>query len=220
MKKSVVFLSLFVFLGCETLMTREGVREAEQKREITDRVTTLQKSNAEVSTRFSEIEADQRQMVGRIEVLENRLSQATAERDRQKKISEESSGEMQKRVAILQEEVSKLNDQMAALATEVAALRAGEGSANRKEVAVKNMYEVAEDLYDKKDYKKAILNYQKFRESKPKDKHVPDAILKIAISFQELGMKDESRTFYEELITKFPNSPEAKRARIRLKKLK
>jgi TolA-binding protein len=35
-----------------------------------------------------------------------------------------------------------------------------------------------------------------------------------------LGMKDEAKTFYDEVIGKYPNSSDAKKARTRLKSLK
>jgi TolA-binding protein len=229
MKKSLVFslmLGLLMLgpLGCETLMTREGVREAEQKREINDRVTTLQKTTADVNSRFADIDADQRQTNGRIEVLENRMGQMALERERQRKVADDQVAEMQKKLELMQEELGKLADTTNALNAEVAALRANASSDSNATATstptTTTAYDLAEDLFSKKDFKKAILNYQKFREARPKDKQVPDAIYKTGVSFQELGLKDEAKSFYQELIGKYPNSIEAKKARIRLKKMK
>jgi TolA-binding protein len=64
------------------------------------------------------------------------------------------------------------------------------------------------------------LNYQKFREASPKSKKLSEATLKIGISFQELGMKDEARTFLEEVVSKYGSTPAAKVAKSHLKKLK
>jgi hypothetical protein len=40
------------------------------------------------------------------------------------------------------------------------------------------------------------------------------------VSFQELGMADESKAFFDELIGKAAGSPEAKKAQYRLKAMK
>lgn len=221
---SLVLTSFLLLAGCETLMTREGVRDVEQKREINDRVTTLQKTTADVNSRFSDLEADQRQMGGRIEVVENRMGQASLDREKQKRVSDEQMQDLQKKVQVLQDEVSKMQDIQSALKEEIVNLKvkAAEvpavAAAPSKEAATG--FDLAEELFNQKDYKKAILNYQKFRDSKPKDKRVSEATYKIGVSFQELGLKDEAKSFYQELISKFPNTNEAKKAKIRLKKLK
>jgi TolA-binding protein len=121
----------------------------------------------------------------------------------------------------VQDELTRLADTTGALSAEVAALRVSASSeSSAASSGSGSVYDLAEDLFSKKDFKKAILNYQKFRESRPKDKRVPDAIYKTGVSFQELGLKDEAKSFYLEVVAKFPNSNEAKKARIRLKKIK
>jgi len=225
MKRVLIPSLVFLLAGCETLMTREGVRDVEQKREINDRVTTLQKTTADVNSRFADLESDQRQLGGRIEVVENRMGQVALDREKQKKANEEQLQELQKKVQILQDEVSKLMDSQASLKEEVANLKikaaepAPVAAANSGKEAP-SAFELAEEFFNQKDFKKAILNYQKFRDSKPKDKRVIEATYKIGVSFQELGLKDEAKSFYSELIAKFPKSDEAKKAKIRLKKLK
>lgn len=203
-------------------MTRSDLREAEQKRQMQDQVVNLQRSTADVNNRFADIEADLRNMNGRIEVLENRNSQLVQERDRARGQMEQAGLDQNKKIQILSDEVSRLNEQINALTSEMNAIKAAatEGQAERASVAKKDTFEIAEELFDKKDWRKAILNYQKFRDANPKNKRFPEATYKIGVSFQELGMKDEARTFFEEVIARHPNSPEAKKARIRVKNLK
>ncbi len=55
------------------------------------------------------------------------------------------------------------------------------------------------------------------KEKFPKSKRVPVTLLKIAQSFEALGMADDARGFYQELVEKFPKSSEAKKAKARLK---
>ena len=83
----------------------------------------------------------------------------------------------------------------------------------------KTSYEVAEDLFSKKDWKKAILSYQKFAEEFPKSKLVPDAKYKTGVSFQELGLKDEALAFYEEVSVQYPQTQAGKKAKIRIASL-
>jgi len=75
----------------------------------------------------------------------------------------------------------------------------------------------AEAYYQLKQYKKAIVDYSKFPEKFTTSKKMPVALLKIGQSFDALGMRDDAKSFYQELIEKFPKSQEAKKARSKLK---
>jgi tol-pal system protein YbgF len=68
-----------------------------------------------------------------------------------------------------------------------------------------------------KQYRAAIVSFDKMKEKFPKSKRVPVTLLKIAQSFEALGMADDARGFYQELVEKFPKSSEAKKAKARLK---
>lgn len=70
-----------------------------------------------------------------------------------------------------------------------------------------------EAYFNLKQFKKAIVDYSKFPEKFQNSRHTPTALLKIAQSFEALGMRDDARSFYQELVEKFPKSPEAKKAR-------
>jgi TolA-binding protein len=227
MKKLMVVLApAFVLCACQGLVTRDGLREQEQKKEIVERVSTLQKSSADVNNRFADIESDLRESHGRIEVVENRLAQQASASEKSRKNADEQLAEAQKKIGIMQDEIAKMQDQISALAGELANVKTAAaapvaGVTEKSDGKGENgAYDVAEELFDKKEWRKAILNYQKFREAKPKHKKVPEAIYKICVCFQELGMKDEAKTFYDEVISKYAGSVEAKKAKIRLKKLK
>lgn len=75
----------------------------------------------------------------------------------------------------------------------------------------------AESYYATKQYKKAIADYSRFPESFTKSRRMPQALYKIGLSFDALGMKTDAAPFYQELSEKFPNSAEAKKARARKK---
>lgn len=75
----------------------------------------------------------------------------------------------------------------------------------------------AECYYKQKQYKKAIVDYSRFPEKFTRSKRMPAALLRIAGSFEALGMKEDAKGFYQELIEKFPKSAEAKKARAKVK---
>jgi TolA-binding protein len=71
----------------------------------------------------------------------------------------------------------------------------------------------AEAHYALKDYKKAIVDYSQFPEKHSKSAYMPRALFQIGRAFEALGMKDDAKGFYQELVEKFPKSPEAKKSR-------
>jgi len=74
-----------------------------------------------------------------------------------------------------------------------------------------------ESYFALKQYKKAIVDYSKFPEKFTTSKRVPQALYKIGASFDALGMREDAKGFYQELVEKFPKSPEAKRAKSKTK---
>ncbi len=81
-------------------------------------------------------------------------------------------------------------------------------------------YEIAQEHFGRKEWKKSILSYQKYVDESAKGKNVPDAKYKIGVCFQELGMKEEAMAFYEEVIANYGKTESGKKARIRLSKIK
>ncbi len=70
-----------------------------------------------------------------------------------------------------------------------------------------------ETYFGLKQYKKAIVDFSKFPETYHSSDYLPKALLKVALSFEALGMKDDSAAFYQELFDKYPKTPEGKTAR-------
>lgn len=211
------------------LKTRSDVREITQKQVIQQEVTKLQRTSADVSGRFSEVEEDLRDIRGRVEVLEHQKGQGTQESESAKKFAADQAAEANKKILLLQEGLSTLEKTVFQLNAEVNALRAEKAALVAQNTAAqaramteskKGSYELGQEFFDQKDWKKAILNYQKYRDDNPDGKKFADATYKMGVSFQEMGMKEEAKTFYDELVSRFPNSNEAKKAKIRLKSLK
>lgn len=79
-------------------------------------------------------------------------------------------------------------------------------------------YYRAESYYATKQYKKAIIDFSRFPEEFKKSRRLPEALYKIGLSFEGLGMKNDAKAFYQELVDNFPKSKQAKKARRKLKK--
>lgn len=81
------------------------------------------------------------------------------------------------------------------------------------------LYSIAESYYKKKEFKEAILAFQRFIANYPRDKRVPLSYLKQGLSLINIGKKDEAKFFLRTLIDKFPKSEEAEIAREKLKEI-
>ncbi len=210
MKYGLLLLA-FAMTGC--LKTRSEVHEQEQKQVLSQQVTTLQKGTADTSNRFTEYDEETRFLRGRIEALEKKDQNDRSDSENFRKQVSETFIDIQKRQSLLQEGLTKLEAQLAGYQAEQLA---GQTVAAVK----KSLYDIAEEHFQQKEWKKAILNYQKFREQNPKSKNYAEATYKIGVCFQEVKMKDEARSFFDEVMTDFPSSAEAKKAKVRLKSLK
>lgn len=225
--KLVILLSAVVLFMTGCLKTRNEVKEGESRQTMQQQVVTLQRSNADVGNRFSDIESQIRELNGRVDVVENNLGKGSAGVENALKNSQQQNMEVGQRVALLQEAMTKLERDLLALNAEVQGLKAEKMASQSQQAAKsaqasaarKDFHEQGEEAFEKKDWKQAILQYQKYRDEYPKGKKFADSTYKIGVAFQELGMKDEAKTFYDEVVGKFPKSEEARRARIRLKGL-
>ena len=81
------------------------------------------------------------------------------------------------------------------------------------------LYLKAESYYQEGKYADAILEFQRFVDTYPRDKRAPTSYLKQGLSLVKIGRKDQAKFFLETLIDKFPKSEEAKTAREKLKEL-
>ena len=218
---------LFLSTGC--LQTRSDLKSGEQKQVLQQQVGTLQRTNADTSNRIADLEEQIRFLSGRIEVLENKLSTAHNDSEQLRKNAVETDQSQNQKLAIFQDALTKMEQNLNALQADVAGVKAQNLAAEtRKEVqakedqknAEKNPFDSGEAAFEKKNYKAAILDYEKYRNKNPKGKNFAAATYKMGLSFQELGMKDEAKTFYDEVIAKHPKSEEARKAKSRLQKLK
>lgn len=225
MKTILIAVStLFLVTGC--LQTRSALKEQEEKQVLHKTVKTLQKDTADVSTRFSDIDEDLRKLNGRVEAVEFKMNQAQAASSAGAKSSEARSAEIENRMKIYQEAITKMDSELIELRSALVAMqeemrRAPPASSGRGRGggAPPSAFSTAEGFFKDGHWKEAILEYEKYRKASSKGKQFAEATYKIGVCFQELGLTEEAKAFYEEVLAKFPKSKEAEKASYRLKNL-
>lgn len=78
-------------------------------------------------------------------------------------------------------------------------------------------YLIGEAHYAQKNYRSAIVDFSGFNEKFAKSRRVAASLYKIGQSFEALGMKDDAKPFYQELVERYPKSPEARAAKSKVK---
>jgi tol-pal system protein YbgF len=80
-------------------------------------------------------------------------------------------------------------------------------------------YWIGESHYGLREFDQAIIEFDAVRRRYPQGDKVPAALLKQGYAFAELGEKVNARLLLQEVTEKFPETPEATRAKMRLKSL-
>jgi tetratricopeptide (TPR) repeat protein len=81
------------------------------------------------------------------------------------------------------------------------------------------MFMMGECQYKNSEYDIAILDYQKIISNQPNSKVVPSALLKQALSFQQLTDQETAKIIFKKLISEFPATPEANEAKAILRSM-
>jgi tol-pal system protein YbgF len=79
---------------------------------------------------------------------------------------------------------------------------------------------IGETYYLKKDYERAILEYEKAIVKYPEGDKIPAALFKQALAFLELGDKTNARNLLKRVIEKYPHSDQAEMAKKKLETIK
>jgi tol-pal system protein YbgF len=79
---------------------------------------------------------------------------------------------------------------------------------------------IGETYYQKKDFERAILEYEKTITKYPEGGKISAALFKQALAFLELGDKTNARNLLKRVIEKFPHSDQADMAKKRLEAIK
>jgi TolA-binding protein len=168
-----------------------------------------------------DLQEEIRRLNGRIEVLEHEVATLKATKTNDDTANALKEQELQTKIALLTESVAKLEEKVhAGVGTGASAASGAAAAPDESGSAEKNPYLKAEEDYKNKNWKQAIVNYQKYRTAQPNGKNYAAATYKIAVSFQELGMKQDAKAFFEEVIARFPNTEHAKKAQFRVKQIR
>jgi tol-pal system protein YbgF len=79
---------------------------------------------------------------------------------------------------------------------------------------------IGETYYLKKDYERAVLEYEKAIVKYPEGDKIPSALFKQALAFFELGDKTNARNLLRRVIEKYPRSEQADMAKKKLETIK
>jgi len=79
---------------------------------------------------------------------------------------------------------------------------------------------IGETYYYKKDFEKAILEYEKAIAKYPEGDKIPAALFKQALAFLELGDKSSAKNLLKRVIERYPNSDQADMAKKKLESIK
>ena len=218
----VSLVGVFALTGCETFMTREDIKRQEEDRQIRETVTTMQKSKADRDNRLSDMEGDLRSMNGRIEALEHNQQGSSKSQESEiqalKKMVEAQNEKLKLIENHMDATEQRLTAAIQAMAEKPSAASAPEPAVKggKKAAASEAAFEDAENAFTSKDYKKAIVKFQNYRDKYPKGPKQAEAAYKIWVCFAELGMKKDAKEFWQEVLEKYPSSPIAKKAKSRL----
>lgn len=80
-------------------------------------------------------------------------------------------------------------------------------------------YWIGESYYALRHYDQAILEFDEVRRIDPQGDKVPAALLKQGFAFAEIGERVNARLILQEVVERYPQSPEAAKAKERLKAL-
>jgi tol-pal system protein YbgF len=89
----------------------------------------------------------------------------------------------------------------------------------KSKLAANAQYWIGESYYALREFDQAIIEFDAVRRRYPQGEKVPAALLKQGFAFAELGEKVNARLILLELAEKYPQSPEAAKAKLRLKSL-
>lgn len=206
---TALLFSTPLFVGC--LQTRANLRQESPGYTAPAKApthTVEQAKQAESAAKSEDFNSEFRQLYGRLESVENQVKE-NKENEYVKGL-EAKIQQMEAKMTLLETTVADLNAKAKAAPVAVPAYEAPKQM---------NVIDKADGHFLKKDWEDAILAYEDYRKKNPKGSDYAHATYRIGVSFQSMGLKDDARAFFKEVVDKFPKSKEAGLAKDKLKKL-
>ena len=203
---------------------------------------------AEVDLKLNAMELEIKSIQNQLNDISNIVPQA--ERSSQNNVSEEVTKEaikdlfdklstLENEISFLKEQINQLKEKSTGISSDenfynqaysLFTLGKYEDAKNKFEEFIKKFpnsklipnayYWLGECYFKLKNYEKAIINYDEIINKYPKSSKVPAALLKEGIAFMRIGENDGAKIIFLKILQDYPHSPQAKYAKIYLKKLK
>jgi len=202
-------LLLLVLTACPALQTRNEIKTKDGRFQSSTGSTNT--NVAEKVAREQELMEEIRTLYGKVEELSFKVNQLEASAN---------TTPLENRIENLEKKLLSYGESLILLEQKIGGTPSSGLRSSVQPAKAQGPYEKGEALFAKSDWKGAILEYNNYRDNFPKGKSYADATYKIGVCFQELGLVKEARSFYAEVIEKFPNSKTAKSAKYRLNQLK
>jgi TolA-binding protein len=210
--------------GC--LATRDDIREGVKS----DPPSQEQQQLANNQANYQELETQTRQLLGRVETLENSVNILGADKTGAHQEQTAKNKMTEDKIKILEDAITKLENEQVQLSQKLESLKASQAASASADAAAKDSkasvaskkgaFDAADAEFLKKKWKDSIVLFQKYRDMSPTGKRFAEATYKIGSAFQELGMKPEAKSFFSDVAEKFPKSEWGKKATVHLKALK
>lgn len=204
------FIFSVLFLTSCLLRTREEVTQSE-KSQLTQQQVVEHQQNADRVVWKQDVDSTLRSLIGRVEALEHRMNTAFDYQRTELEDSKKSQNVFMEEMRLIDGKLNQINERLDALEKRK--------RGTKKKSVQKTGWSKAETLFKSKQWKKAIVAYQEYRTKNPKGRFWADATYKIGVCFQELGLKLDAKSFYQEVVESQPKSRVARNAQNRLKQL-
>jgi TolA-binding protein len=206
----MVALAAVSLSSASCLQTRSALRDQPGQ---APKISPQQQKAAEEAIQKDNLDKEFRELYGRIEAVENQI----------KIVSDgEKTKALETRVAQMETEMNLLRDTLSELNAKAKKDAQMLSSDQRALIEKKNKPTVLEEAtkhFEDKKWEDAILAYEEYRKTNPKGKEYAEATLKIGLCFQNMGLKDDAKVFFKEVVDKYPKTKEADTAKTKLKKL-
>ncbi len=224
----------------------KNAREGEKT--FKNEFTSLRKTDADLQANLDSFKSDMQSMAGKIEDHGLAVKKPAEELSRYREDSDRRLVALEDRIVKMQVALDELNKRIKESATGISAtgkegspdalylkgletFKSGDMPSARVQLSkfietnqnhdlVSNArYWIGETYYSEKNYEQAILEFQEVVKHYPKKEKAPAAMLKQALSFKALKDIKSTKYLFKRVVTDYPKSDEAKKAKVLLKEI-
>lgn len=203
-KKIFFFYFIFFYAGCLT-----------SHKDITkEQANLVYKSKVVFESEINKIEDEQKKEQIKEQIKEQKIEEEASELefeiDRIDELEKNSITKLtfEQTINELKRKIDKIEEKIFPSSSSPSRKR----NIRRKATPPINGLQKADIFFKNRNWKKAILAYEDFRKANPQSSEFKIATLKIGKSFIRLGLKKEARSFFKEVMRRFPQSRESKEA--------